>query len=176
MKFAETILRGAFVIEIESIEDERGFFARTFCRQEFEAHGLNPDLAQCSISFNRRKGTLRGMHYQVKPHEEAKVVWCIAGAIHDVIIDLRPASPTFKRWHAVELKAGTHRMVYVPEGVAHGFQTLKDDTVVFYQISEFHDATFARGVRWDDRAFRIVWPESPSTISERDRSYPDFSA
>ena len=176
MKFLETPLPGAFVIDIEPIEDERGFFARTFCRQEFESRGLNPNLVQCSISFNRRKHTLRGMHFQAKPHEEAKVVWCAAGAIHDVIVDLRPASPTFKRWHAVELKAGTWRMVYVPEGFAHGFQTLQDDTEVFYQISEFHDLALARGVRWNDPAFRIDWPESPRAISERDRSYPDFKA
>lgn len=176
MKFAETPLAGAFVIDIEPIEDERGFFARTFCRREFEARGLNPDLAQCNISFNRRKGTLRGMHFQVKPREEAKVVWCAAGAIHDVIIDLRPASPTFKRWHDVELKAGTWRMLYIPEGFAHGFQTLADDTVVYYQMSEFYDAGCARGVRWDDPAFGIRWPAPPSVISGRDRGYPGFAA
>lgn len=176
MKFAETPLPGAFVIDIEPVEDERGYFARTFCRREFEARGLNPGLAQCNVSFNRRKGTLRGMHYQVKPREEAKVVWCAAGAIHDVIIDLRPDSPTFRRWHGVELKAGTWRMLYVPEGFAHGFQTLQDDTAVFYQMSEFYDAGCARGVRWDDPAFGILWPAPPSVISGRDRGYPAFAS
>lgn len=176
MKFLETPLPGAYLIDIEPVEDERGFFARTFCRQEFEARGLNPDLVQCNVSFNRRKGTLRGMHYQVKPREEAKVVWCAAGAIHDVIIDLRPDSPAFRRWHGVELKAGTWRMLYVPEGFAHGFQTLQDDTAVFYQMSEHYDAGCARGVRWDDPAFGIRWPAPPSVISGRDRGYPAFAS
>jgi dTDP-4-dehydrorhamnose 3,5-epimerase len=176
VKFSETALAGAFVIDIDPVEDERGFFARTFCRREFEARGLNPDLAQCSVSFNRRKGTLRGMHYQAAPRAEAKVVWCAAGAVHDVIIDLRPASPTFRRWHGVDLKAGTWRMLYIPEGVAHGFQTLADDTAVYYQISQFHDAGSARGVRWNDPAFGIRWPAPPSVMSERDRGFPDFAS
>lgn len=176
MKFSETPLAGAFVIDIDPVEDERGFFARTFCRREFEARGLNPDLVQCNISSNRRKGTLRGMHFQVKPREEAKVVWCVAGAIHDVIIDLRPDSPTFKRWHGVELRAGTWRMLYVPVGFAHGFQTLEDGTVVFYQMSEFYDPACTRGVRWDDPAFGIRWPAPPSVISGRDRGYAVFSS
>jgi dTDP-4-dehydrorhamnose 3,5-epimerase len=176
VKFTETPLPGAFVIDIDPVEDERGFFARTFCRQEFEARGLNPDLVQCNVSSNRRKGTLRGMHFQVKPREEAKVVWCVAGAIHDVIIDLRPESPTFKRWHGVELRAGTYRMLYIPGGFAHGFLTLEDGTVVFYQMSEFYDPACARGVRWDDPAFGIRWPAPPSVISGRDRGYAGFSS
>lgn len=174
MKFTETELRGAFVIDIEPVEDERGFFARTFCRQEFAARHLNADLAQCNISFNRRRGTLRGMHYQVAPRAEAKVVWCTAGAIYDVVIDLRPESPTFRRWSSIELKAGTYRMLYIPEGFAHGFQTLEDDTGVFYQMSEVYDAACARGVRWDDPVFAIRWPAPPSVISARDREYPGF--
>jgi dTDP-4-dehydrorhamnose 3,5-epimerase len=175
MKFTETPLPGAFVIDIEPIEDERGFFARTFCRQEFKARGLNPDVAQCSVSFNQLKGTLRGMHYQIEPKEEAKVVWCAAGSIYDVIVDLRPASSTLRRWHGMELKAGTHRMLYIPKGFAHGFQTLQNDTVVSYQISTDYDAGCARGVRWDDPAFGIKWPSPPSVVSERDRSYPGFA-
>jgi dTDP-4-dehydrorhamnose 3,5-epimerase len=171
VKFTETPLPGAFVIDIEPVEDERGFFARTFCRGEFEARGLNPNLVQCNVSHNRRKGTLRGMHYQIEPREEAKVVWCVVGAMHDVIVDLRPASPTFKRWYGLGLKAGAHRMLYVPEGFAHGFQTLEDDTVVFYQISAPYAAAYARGVRWDDPAIGITWPLRPTAISERDRNY-----
>lgn len=174
MKFAETTLPGAFVIDIEPIEDQRGFFARTFCRQEFEKHGLNSELAQCNISYNRRKATLRGMHYQAAPRAEAKVVWCAAGAMHDVIIDLRPASPTFKRWYGVELSARSFRMLYIPAGFAHGFQTLEDDSVVSYQMSESYDAASARGVRWDDPAFGISWPEQVVLLNERDRSFPDF--
>jgi|SRR5215217_4304745 len=175
MIFTETKLQGAFVIEPERLEDERGFFARTWDREEFEAHGLNPHLAQCSISFNKWKGTLRGMHYQAAPHEEAKLVRCTRGAIYDVILDLRPSSPTYKRWVAVELKAKTHRMLYVPEGFAHGFQTLKDESEVFYQISEFYHPESGRGVRWDDPAFDIRWPEGRSVISHRDAGYPDYS-
>lgn len=174
MKFTETPLPGAFVIDIEPIEDERGYFARTYCREEFARHGLNPQLAQCNVSYNRRRGTLRGMHFQAKPREEAKVVWCASGSVYDVIVDLRPGSPSFRRWHAVELRAGTYRMLYVPEGLAHGFQTLADDSAVFYQMSEFHDPACARGVRWDDPAFAIAWPLPPGVMSARDRGYPDF--
>ena len=175
MKFAETPLPGAFVIDVDPIKDDRGFFARTFCRQEFEARGLNPNLVQCNISTNRNRATLRGMHYQAKPREEAKVVWCVRGAIYDVIVDLRPASPAYKRWHAIELEADSHRMLYIPEGFAHGFQTLVDDTVVYYQMSEYYDAALARGVRWNDPAFQMAWPEKPRSMSERDRSFPDFA-
>lgn len=176
MRFTETPLAGAFVIDIDPSPDERGFFARTFCKKEFEARGLNPNVAQCNISSNRRRGTLRGMHYQLRPHEEAKLIWCLAGAIHDVIIDLRPDSPTFKRWHGVELSATNYRLLYVPEGFAHGFQTLMPDSVVLYQMSAFHDAGSARGVCWNDPAFGIQWPAPPTVISARDRSYPSFES
>lgn len=175
MIFTETKLKGAFIIDPEFIEDERGFFARTFCREEFEAHGLNPNLVQCSISFNQTKGTLRGMHYQAKPHEEAKLVRCTRGAVYDVIVDLRPVSPTWKAWAAVELTAENRRMIYVPEGFAHGFQALEDDTEIFYQISQHHHPESALGVRWDDPAFGITWPiTEPIVLSEKDAGYPDF--
>ena len=172
MIFVETRLKGAFIIEPERIEDERGFFARTWCQHEFEARGLNARLAQCNISFNTMKGTLRGMHYQIAPHEETKLVRCTMGAIYDVIVDLRPASPTFKQWEAVELTAGNRRMLYIPGGFAHGFQTLGDETEVFYQMSEFYHPGSSRGARWNDPAFGIAWPLTISTISQRDRSYP----
>lgn len=174
MIFRETELAGAFIIELEKSEDDRGFFARTFCQREFEAYGLNPSIVQCNVSFSRKKGTLRGMHYQVVPHEEAKLVTCVRGAIYDVMIDLRPDSPTFKGWLAAELTAENHRMLYVAEGLAHGFQTLQDDTEVLYQMSEFHHPECARGVRWNDPAFSIEWPAAERVISERDRNYPGF--
>jgi dTDP-4-dehydrorhamnose 3,5-epimerase len=174
MIFTETPLRGALLVDIEKHEDERGFFARSFCRREFKAHGLNSQLVQCNISFNPGKGTLRGMHFQVKPHEEAKLVRCTRGAIFDAIIDLRPDSPTYKKDLCVILTAENRRMLYVPEGFAHGFLTLEDATEVFYQISEFYAPECQRGVRWDDPAFAIAWPAAPRLISERDRSYPDF--
>ncbi len=175
MQFTETIIKGAFVIEPERIEDERGFFARTFCRREFEAHGLNPNLVQCSVSFNRKKGALRGMHYQAAPHQECKLVRCTRGAIHDVIVDLRSESPTCKRWFAVELNAANRLMLYIPEGLAHGFQSLADDSEVFYQISEFYSPGHSRGLRWNDPAFAIDWPIAATIISERDRNHPDFA-
>lgn len=174
MIFVATPLAGAFVIEPEPLEDERGFFARAFCSDEFEAHGLNPQVVQCSISFNRRRGALRGLHYQRAPYREAKLVRCTTGAIHDVIVDLRPESATFRRHFALELAARTRAMLYVPEGCAHGFQTLADDTEVFYQMSERFAPDAAAGVRWNDRAFGIAWPLEVTVISERDRSYPDF--
>jgi dTDP-4-dehydrorhamnose 3,5-epimerase len=172
--FRETTLAGAFVIEPEKREDERGFFARTFCRQEFLAHGLNPEIAQCNVSFNKRKGTLRGMHYQAPPFAEAKLVRCTAGAIFDVIIDLRKSSETFGRHFAVELCASSGKMLYIPEGFAHGFQTLLDDTEVFYQMSQPYAPQCARGVRWNDPFFGIEWPSAERTIVERDRNYQDF--
>jgi len=172
--FTETTLKGAFLIEPERLEDERGFFARTWCQREFAAQQLNSQLLQCSISFNRRKGTLRGMHYQDAPHAEGKLVRCTMGAIYDAIIDLRLDSPTFKQWTAVELTAGNRRMLYIPEGFAHGFQTLEDDTEVFYQMSEYYAPASARGIRWNDSAFGIEWPAAERTISERDQSHPDF--
>jgi dTDP-4-dehydrorhamnose 3,5-epimerase len=172
--FTETKLAGAFVIEMERRADERGFFARTFCRQEFEAHGLNPGVVQCNVSFNKRKGTLRGMHYQAAPFAEAKLVRCTSGSIYDVIIDLRPSSATFKKYFAVELSAENGRMLYIPEDFAHGFQTLQEDTEVFYQMAQRYSAEQARGVRWNDPAFGIEWPEGERIIIERDKNYPDF--
>ena len=176
MIFTETRLPGVFVVETEPRGDERGWFARGWCADEFRARGLDPRLAQCSISFNRRSGTLRGMHYQAAPHGEAKLVRCTMGAIYDVVVDLRPGSPTFRRWTAVKMTARNRHMLYVPEGVAHGFQTLEPDTEVFYQISEPHRPEAARGVRWDDPAFGIEWPgAAPRIMSGRDAGYPDFT-
>jgi dTDP-4-dehydrorhamnose 3,5-epimerase len=174
MIFTDTGLPGAWLIDPEKLEDERGFFARTFCREEFSAHGLNPKISQCSLSYNRSQGTLRGMHYQAPPHEEEKLVTCVRGAAYDVIIDLRADSPTFCRWFGVELEADSYRMLYVPRGFVHGFQTLKDHTSIFYQISEFYHPECARGIRWDDPAFGITWPSPPAVISDKDRSIPDY--
>lgn len=174
MNFLETKLPGVFEIELEQLRDDRGFFARTWCQEEFKSHGLNPNLAQCNISFNKRRGTLRGMHFQAPPYAEAKLVRCTRGSMYDVAVDLRPQSPTFKDWTAVVLTDENRRMLYVPEGCAHGFLTLKDETEVLYQISEFYNPESARGVRWDDPAFQIVWPEDVRVISERDRRYVNF--
>jgi dTDP-4-dehydrorhamnose 3,5-epimerase len=175
MKFAETEFNGAFIIRPEQIVDSRGFFARVFCQREFEAHGLNPNLVQCNISFNREKGTLRGMHYQIAPHREAKLVRCTSGAIFDVIVDLRSDSPTCRKWLGVELSTENRTMLYVPEGFAHGYLTLTDNTEVFYQVSELYVPTFERGVRWNDPAFGIRWPEQPRVISDKDGRHPDFA-
>lgn len=174
MRFVTTGIRGAFVIEPELIEDERGFFCRTWCRREFIEYGLNPDLAQCNVSFNRKKGTVRGMHYQVHPRGEAKLVRCTMGAIHDVIVDLRPGSNTYMEWIPFELTADNRMMLYVPEGVAHGFQTLACNTEVFYQMSEYYIPEAARGLRWDDPSFNIDWPVEMTAISERDRNFANF--
>lgn len=177
MIFRETELPGAFVIEQQRLEDERGFFSRSFCRREFMQRGLNPDVAQCNISFNVNKGTLRGMHYQETPHAEEKLVRCSRGSLYDVIVDLRRDSPTYKKWFAHELTAGNGRMLYVPKGFAHGFQTLEDNTEVFYQMSAFYQPEAARGVRWNDPAFGIQWPAGTQAIlSDRDRSWPDYRA
>jgi dTDP-4-dehydrorhamnose 3,5-epimerase len=172
--FSETKLRGAFIIQAERLEDGRGFFARTWCKEEFRAHGLNPRLAQCSISFNRKKGTLRGMHYQAVPDEEAKLVRCTMGAVYDVIIDLRRESGTYKQWFAIELSSENRTMLYIPEGFAHGFQTLEDTTEVSYQMSEFYAPGSSLGVRWSDPAFGIEWPSGERTISPKDQQYLDF--
>ena len=174
MIFEETRLKGVFAIQLEPSWDERGFFARTWCQNEFGAHGLSKFLLQCSVSFSPRSGTLRGMHYQDEPFREAKLIRCTRGAIHDVVIDLRPQSPTFKQWIAVELNSLNRHSVYVPEGCAHGFLTLEDETEVFYQMSEIYNPQAARGVRWNDPAFRIVWPGEVHVISERDQSYANF--
>jgi dTDP-4-dehydrorhamnose 3,5-epimerase len=175
MIFTETALGGAFLVDVERREDARGFFARSWCEDEARAHGLDPRVVQCNISFNKTRGTLRGMHYQVAPCQEAKLVRCTAGAIYDVIIDLRVDSPTFKRHVGVVLSAENRRALYVPEDFAHGFQTLADDTEVFYQMSTVYSPAHARGVRWDDPAFGIVWPPAERIITERDRTYPDFT-
>jgi dTDP-4-dehydrorhamnose 3,5-epimerase len=174
--FTETDLSGAFIIEPELVEDERGFFVRTWCQREFERQGLSSKLVQCNISFNKKKGTLRGMHFQTAPHQEVKLVRCSQGAIYDVVVDLRSESSTFKGWTAVELTAQNRRQLYIPPGFAHGFQTLEDETEIFYQMSEFHEPSSARGVRWNDPAFGIKWPKADSRIlSPRDQSYPDFT-
>ena len=176
MLWTETALPGAWIVEPERLADERGFFARTFDAAAFAARRLRSDFPQCSISFNTRAATLRGMHYQAAPHEEAKLVRCTAGAIYDVIIDLRAGSPTRGRWAAVELSAENHRALYVPEGFAHGFQTLADGAEVLYQISTPYVPDAGRGVRWDDPTFAITWPHAQTrVISERDRSYADWA-
>ena len=175
MRFIPTALAGAFLVELEPLNDERGFFARSWCCREFAEQGLNAELVQCNISYNRTKGTLRGMHYQAHPHEEVKLIRCTSGAIYDVLIDLRPRSSTYRSWIAYELSAGDRRMLYVPAGLAHGFQTLEDHSEVFYQMSAFYDPPSARGVRWNDPVFAIDWPFAAPVISEKDASYPDFS-
>jgi dTDP-4-dehydrorhamnose 3,5-epimerase len=174
--FYETNIEGAFVIEPERVEDERGFFARTWCRREFETRGLNPCLMQCNISFNKKKGTLRGMHYQQEPYEEVKLVRCTMGGIYDVIIDLRSGSPTFKKWTAVEMTAENRRMIYIPVGLAHGFQSLTDNSEVLYQMSEFYHPESAHGLRWNDPTFGIEWPLPIKTISTKDMSYPNWNS
>jgi dTDP-4-dehydrorhamnose 3,5-epimerase len=175
MIFTETKLKGAYVVDLEHHEDDRGFFARSWDAQEFDRRSLDGRLAQCNVSFNKKRGTLRGMHYQAEPFPEAKLVRCTMGAIYDVILDLRPDSPTFKLWVAEELTAANRRALYVPAGFAHGFQTLADDTEVFYQMTEFFHSECTRGVRWDDSAFNIRWPlPEGSVMSQQDLSFPDF--
>lgn len=174
MRFLATQLADAFEIDLERHEDERGFFARSFCEKEFEAQGLATVFPQCNVSYNRHKGTVRGMHYQAAPDREAKLVRCTAGAIWDVIVDLRPSSRTHLRWTAVELTAENRRMLYVPEGFAHGFQILADDSEIFYQMSAFYAPDSARGFRWDDPQFALPWPLAVSVISENDRGLPPF--
>jgi dTDP-4-dehydrorhamnose 3,5-epimerase len=174
MLFKETTLNGAFVVEIEQRPDERGFFARTFCEREFAEHGLPTRFPQCNLSRNTQAGTLRGMHYQAAPLWEAKLVRCVSGAIWDVIIDLRADSATRFQSIGVELSAENARALFVPEGFAHGFVTLKDDSDVFYHMSEFFRPDGARGLRWNDRRFDIHWPTPPRVISDRDAGYPDF--
>ncbi len=174
MKFEPTPLSGAFLVRFEPHGDERGSFARVWCRDEFRARGLNPELAQCSTSFNLCRGTLRGLHYQAEPHAEAKLVRCTRGRVHDVVVDLRPSSSTFRQWYAAELSPDSMNGVYVPEGFAHGFQTLEDASELLYLISVPYRAEAARGVRWNDPAFAIKWPLPPTAMSERDRSFADF--
>lgn len=175
MIFVETRLAGAYLVKLEPHEDERGFFALSWSEKDFAARGLESRLVECNVSFNRKKGTLRGMHYQEAPYGQVKLVRCTRGAIFDVIIDLRPSSPTFKQWVGVELSATNHLMIYVPKGFAHGFQTLEDNSEVFYQTSYPYVPGSGRGVRWDDPAFGINWPPGDRIIIERDKEYPDFN-
>lgn len=174
MEFRETKLPGVVEIRVQPKFDERGFFARTWCQEEFRSHGLDHRLVQCSISYNERKGTLRGMHYQCDPFGEVKVVRCTAGAIYDVVIDLRAQSATYRQWVGVVLNSKERNMLYVPVGCAHGFLTLEDGSEILYQMSEFYYPEAARGLRWDDAAFQIRWPDTVRVISERDRTFPDF--
>jgi len=176
LKFTPTEVAGAFVVEIEKFSDARGWFARTWCARELEAQGLETRLVQCSASFNHKAGTLRGMHYQAAPHGEVKLVRATSGSAFDVAVDLRPESPTYLRWASVVLSAAAGNAFYIPAGCAHGYQTLEDDTEIFYQMSTFHEPSAARGVRWDDPAFRIAWPPAAAEriLIERDRSYPDY--
>ncbi|MEW6111652.1 MAG: dTDP-4-dehydrorhamnose 3,5-epimerase [Thermodesulfobacteriota bacterium] len=175
MKFTETELPGAFLIELEPNEDDRGFFARAFCRKEFEERGLVTDFVQSSISFNKKKGTLRGMHFQAPPHEEVKLVRCTRGSVYDVIVDLRPTSPTFKQWTALELSADNRWSLYIPKGFPHGFQTFEDNSEVLYMISAFYHAEAERGLRFDDPEVGIVWPLPDPIVSTRDQGLPMLS-
>jgi dTDP-4-dehydrorhamnose 3,5-epimerase len=175
MIFRETPIAGAILIELEPLSDERGSFARTFAVDEFAAHGLETRVVQCNTSTSVRAGTLRGLHYQVPPYAEAKLVRCVRGSLYDVVVDLRPESPTYCAWYGLELSASNLLTLFVPAGLAHGFQTLEDETEVLYQMSEQYSAEHARGVRWDDPAFAIEWPDvGERTISDRDRDYADF--
>ncbi len=174
MKFIPTTLKDAHLIEMEPFCDERGIFARAFCRTEFEGAGMKPEVAQCNISCNVRKGVLRGLHYQLGPFGETKTVRCTRGAIYDVIVDIRPWSPTCLKWFGVELTADNRRMLYVPEGFAHGYETLSDDSEVFYMVSQSYAPAFERGIRWNDPLFRIEWPLPNPLVSKKDSAYPDF--
>jgi dTDP-4-dehydrorhamnose 3,5-epimerase len=175
MKFTPTKISGAYLIEIQQLRDERGFFARSFCTNEFQHQGLESNFGQCSISFTSQLGTIRGMHYQIAPDTETKLVRCTRGAIYDVILDLRPEFPTFRQWVGAELTADNHQMFYIPPGCAHGFQTLVDNTEVFYQMAGIYIPDAARGVRWNDPAFGIEMPLAVSVINQRDRDYSDFT-
>ena len=175
MIFTETEIKGAYVVEPELLTDERGFFARSFCKEEFREKGLETEIVQCNISYNKRSGTLRGMHYQTPPFEEAKIVSCVRGSIYDVVVDLRRDSSSYCQWFATELTEHNFKMVYIPKGCAHGFQTLEDDCMVYYQMTEFFHPECARGVRWDDPVIGILWPHLATIISEKDRNYPDHS-
>ena len=174
MKLQETPLPGAYIVELDAKEDQRGYFARTYCRKEFSAAGLHFEVVQCNISNNLRKGTLRGMHYQVDPAAEIKLVQCVSGSLYDVIIDLRPESKTYCRWFGLELSAANRRLLYIPQGFAHGFQTLEKNSTIYYLMSEYYAAQYSRGVRWDDPAFSIKWPLSDPIMTEKDRLLPDY--
>jgi dTDP-4-dehydrorhamnose 3,5-epimerase len=172
MIFTESALPGVFIVDVERLADERGFFARTYCTEEFAAKGLGPELRQCSVSFNAHRGTLRGLHLQEAPYEERKLVRCTAGSIFDVIVDVRPGSSHYRRWVSLELTAENRRAVFIPPGFAHGFITLSDSSEVYYMISLPQAPAYARGVRWNDPAFGIGWPMTPTVISARDAAYP----
>jgi dTDP-4-dehydrorhamnose 3,5-epimerase len=174
--FTEIKLKDAYIIDLEKREDERGFFARGWCQNEFEARGLAPRVVQANISYNKKRGTLRGMHYQIAPYEETKLVRCTRGALYDVIVDLRPTSPSYKQWFGLELSADNYKMLYVPEGFAHGFITLQDETEATYQVSQFYTPGSERGLRYNDPAFGIEWPAEVQVISEKDKSWPDYEA
>lgn len=174
MKFKELKLKGVFLIELQKFDDERGFFARTWDKKIFEEHGLNSSIVQCATSFNKKKGTIRGIHYQASPYEEAKVVSCTKGRIFDVLVDLRKRSQTYKNWIGIELGSQEMKILYVPEGIGHGYQTLKNNADVSYLISQYYTPEYSRGVRWDDPAFNIKWPLKPTVISKRDKSFPSF--
>lgn len=176
MKFIPLELQGAFIIECELIEDHRGFFTRSFCEHEFAEQGLENRFVQCNTSWNKEKGTLRGMHYQQPPHEETKLIRCTRGGIYDVIIDLRPGSPTQGKWVGVELPANDYRMIYVPKGFAHGYQTLEPDTETFYMVSSFYAPGSEGGIRWNDPAFNISWPLPDPILSDKDRRHPDYKS
>ena len=171
MKITPTAIPGAFVVDIEPIKDERGFFARTFCVDELQSAGLNTSFPQCNISYNEKKATLRGMHYQVEPYEEIKLVRCTAGSVYDVLVDIRPESAAYKKWFSVELSASNRRAIYIPKGIAHGFITLTDGAELLYMMSSQYKAEAARGVRWNDPEIGIDWPLKPAVISERDLSF-----
>jgi len=176
MEFIETGLKGAYLVRLKKIEDDRGHFARAWCREEFQQHGLNPNMVQLNVGFSHRRGTVRGMHYQLPPHAEAKFIRCTRGAIYDVIIDLREGSSTFGQWHGLELTADNGLMLYAPEGFAHGYQTLQDSSEMYYMTSAPYAPAAARGVRHDDPAFAVRWPLSVTVISTADRAWPDFGA
>ncbi len=171
MRFIETPIAGAMIIELEPHFDERGFFARAWCRNEFQAHGLNAEIVQCNVAFSRKRGILRGMHFQIAPYAECKLVRCTAGSVYDVILDLRPDSPTRHKWFGIELTAGNRRMIYVPEGFAHGYQALEDNSEVFYQMTQFYNKEASSGVRWNDPAFGIKWPIDNPILSEQDKNF-----
>jgi len=176
MKFTETPIEGAMIIELEKHQDHRGYFARGFCKREFEEHGLEHDIVQCNFSKSLNKGTLRGMHYQSPPNSEVKMVRCINGSIYDVIVDIREDSPTYKEWFGVELTDENYKMLYIPKGLAHGFQTLEENSVIFYMVTQYYNHQAEGGVRWNDPAFNINWPINVSEISDKDKYYPDFNA
>ena len=174
MLFKKTILKDAILIEIEKKEDERGFMSRVYDSEIFKSHGLNPNIVQCNISFSEKSGTLRGMHYQIEPFKETKLIRCTRGSIYDVIVDLRKNSPTYKKWIGVNLNKDDYKMLYVPDGFAHGFITLEDKTEVFYQLSEYFTPEYERGLRWDDDEFNILWPLEPIIMSEKDLAWKPF--